>query len=157
RRDSAPETTTTYRDLIAELAARYRLPVVYSFRSVVAGGGLISYGPDTSDYRNYNFGGGLEGKMEETINMGKWGTLGFTAFYYWIHTYNGSPGNSLVAILKPTVAFRLCKNFSLGFEQLLYHNDRYIKEVPTLHLTRTEQKLYLQFFFENRQRTGKYH
>ena len=42
-------TTTTYRDLIVELAARYRLPVVYSFRSVVAGGGLISYGPDTSN------------------------------------------------------------------------------------------------------------
>jgi putative ABC transport system substrate-binding protein len=42
-------TTTTYRDLIVELAARYRLPVVYSFSSVVADGGLISYGPDTSD------------------------------------------------------------------------------------------------------------
>jgi putative ABC transport system substrate-binding protein len=42
-------TTTTYRDLIVELAARYRLPVVYSFRSVVVGGGLISYGPDTSN------------------------------------------------------------------------------------------------------------
>jgi ABC-type uncharacterized transport system substrate-binding protein len=42
-------TTTAYRDLLVELAARYRLPMVYSFRSVVAGGGLISYGPDTSD------------------------------------------------------------------------------------------------------------
>jgi putative ABC transport system substrate-binding protein len=42
-------TTTTYRDLIVALAARHQLPVVYSFRSVVAGGGLISYGPDTSD------------------------------------------------------------------------------------------------------------
>jgi ABC-type uncharacterized transport system substrate-binding protein len=42
-------TTTTYRDLIVELAARYRLPVIYSFNSVVAGGGLISYGPDASD------------------------------------------------------------------------------------------------------------
>jgi len=42
-------TTTTYRDLIVELAARYRLPVVYSFHSVVEGGGLISYGPDNSD------------------------------------------------------------------------------------------------------------
>jgi putative ABC transport system substrate-binding protein len=42
-------TTTTYRDLIVALAARHRLPVVYSFRSVVASGGLISYGPDTSD------------------------------------------------------------------------------------------------------------
>ncbi|MGC2823536.1 MAG: ABC transporter substrate binding protein [Pseudolabrys sp.] len=42
-------TITAYRDLIVELAARHRLSVVYSFRSVVAGGGLMSYGPDTSD------------------------------------------------------------------------------------------------------------
>ena len=42
-------TITAYRDLIVEQAARHRLPVVYSFRSVVAGGGLMSYGPDTSD------------------------------------------------------------------------------------------------------------
>ena len=42
-------TITAYRDLIVELAARHRLPVVYWFRSVVAGGGLMSYGPDTSD------------------------------------------------------------------------------------------------------------
>ena len=42
-------TTTVHRDLIVALAARHRLPVVYSFRSVVAGGGLISYGPDTAD------------------------------------------------------------------------------------------------------------
>jgi ABC-type uncharacterized transport system substrate-binding protein len=42
-------TTTAYRDLIVELAARYRVPVVHSVRSAVAGGGLIAYGPDTSD------------------------------------------------------------------------------------------------------------
>ncbi|MGZ3859019.1 MAG: DUF3943 domain-containing protein [Flavisolibacter sp.] len=145
--------------LLSKIALGAKSDMYTNFHLAVVplAGNNTQYGPDTSDYRNYNFGGGLEGKIEETINMGKWGTLGFTAFYYWIHTYNGSPGNSLVAILKPTVAFRLCKNFSLGFEQLLYHNDRYIKEVPTLHLTRTEQKLYLQFFFENRQRTGKYH
>jgi putative tryptophan/tyrosine transport system substrate-binding protein len=33
-------------DLIAELAARHKLPVVYPFRDFVASGGLISYGPD---------------------------------------------------------------------------------------------------------------
>jgi putative ABC transport system substrate-binding protein len=31
------------------LAARHRLPAVYSFRYYVVGGGLISYGADTSD------------------------------------------------------------------------------------------------------------
>lgn len=42
-------TITVYHDLIVTLAAQFQLPIVYSFRSVVAGGGLISYGPDTSD------------------------------------------------------------------------------------------------------------
>jgi putative tryptophan/tyrosine transport system substrate-binding protein len=37
------------RDLIISLAARYRLPAVYPFRSYVADGGLISYGPDSID------------------------------------------------------------------------------------------------------------
>ena len=35
-----------HRNLIITLAARHRLPAVYPFRYYVAGGGLISYGPD---------------------------------------------------------------------------------------------------------------
>ena len=42
-------TTITYRDLIITLAARHRVPAVYSFHADVAGGGLMSYGPDTAD------------------------------------------------------------------------------------------------------------
>ena len=38
-----------HRDLIVTLAARHKLPAVYPFRFLVAGGGLISYGPDTID------------------------------------------------------------------------------------------------------------
>ena len=38
-----------HRDLIVALAARHRLPAVYSDRFFVAGGGLISYGPDLVD------------------------------------------------------------------------------------------------------------
>jgi putative ABC transport system substrate-binding protein len=38
-----------HRDLIATLAARHKLPAVYPFRFFVAGGGLMSYGPDTID------------------------------------------------------------------------------------------------------------
>ena len=36
-------------DLIVALAARRRLPAIYSFRADVASGGLICYGPDTAD------------------------------------------------------------------------------------------------------------
>ena len=42
-------SVTPHRDLIIELAAQLRLPAVYPFRYYVAGGGLLSYGPDQSD------------------------------------------------------------------------------------------------------------
>jgi putative tryptophan/tyrosine transport system substrate-binding protein len=38
-----------HRELIIALAARYRLPSVYSYRYFATGGGLISYGPDPID------------------------------------------------------------------------------------------------------------
>jgi putative ABC transport system substrate-binding protein len=38
-----------HRALIISLAARHRLPAVYPYRIQVTDGGLISYGPDTSD------------------------------------------------------------------------------------------------------------
>jgi putative tryptophan/tyrosine transport system substrate-binding protein len=40
---------TTHRDLIIKLAARYRLPAVYPLRVFVTDGGLMSYGPVTTD------------------------------------------------------------------------------------------------------------
>jgi putative ABC transport system substrate-binding protein len=42
-----PDTTTiTHRDLIVALAARHRLPAVYSLRLFVTASGLMSYGTD---------------------------------------------------------------------------------------------------------------
>jgi len=38
-----------HRGLIVALAARHKLPAVYNQRAFVAGGGLISYGPDLVD------------------------------------------------------------------------------------------------------------
>src|SRR5262249_33833787 len=38
-----------HQELIITLAARHRLPAVYSSRDHVAAGGLLSYGPDLSD------------------------------------------------------------------------------------------------------------
>jgi putative ABC transport system substrate-binding protein len=41
--------TLVHRELITTLAARHRLPAVYTDRIFVTGGGLISYGPDRVD------------------------------------------------------------------------------------------------------------
>ncbi len=46
---TASTSGAVHRDLITMLAARYRLPAVYSFRYYVTGGGLVSYGPNTTD------------------------------------------------------------------------------------------------------------
>jgi putative ABC transport system substrate-binding protein len=39
-----------HRELIISLAARHRLPAVYTDRTFVTGGGLISYGPDRMEH-----------------------------------------------------------------------------------------------------------
>ena len=46
---TASPAGTRHRDLIVRLAARHKLPAVYYERFFVAGGGLISYGPDFID------------------------------------------------------------------------------------------------------------
>jgi putative ABC transport system substrate-binding protein len=38
-----------HRELIINLAARYKLPAIYPFRYFVEGGGLVAYGPDAAD------------------------------------------------------------------------------------------------------------
>ena len=119
-------------------------------------GNNTQYGPDTSEFRHYNFGGGLQAKVEETFNLNQWATIGFTGFYYFIHTYNGLPGNSLVGILRPSLTVKLFKKLYIGLEHHIYYNDRFLS-TGNLHLTRTEQKLYLQLFFENKKRYGRYH
>jgi putative tryptophan/tyrosine transport system substrate-binding protein len=46
---TASRLANVHRDLIVTLAARHKLPVVYSARYFVIGGGLMSYGPDRID------------------------------------------------------------------------------------------------------------
>jgi len=46
---TAAPLALVHRDLIVALAARLRLPAVYSYRRFVNDGGLISYGPDFVD------------------------------------------------------------------------------------------------------------
>jgi putative ABC transport system substrate-binding protein len=47
---TAPDIfTVANRATIMDLAERHRLPAIYQFRRFAAEGGLMSYGPDTSD------------------------------------------------------------------------------------------------------------
>jgi hypothetical protein len=111
-------------------------------------GNNTRFGPDTSHVRKYNYGGGLQAKFEESLSLNNWLNLGFLAYYYWIHTYDGLRGNSYIGILRPSVGVKIFRNLNLGFEHHIYLNDRYDYGREALHLKRTEQKLFLQWGFK---------
>jgi len=127
------------------------------FGVVPLSGNNTSYGPDTSLFRDYNFGGGLEAKIEETFNIGRFVSIGFNGYYYWIHNYEHLPGKSTVGILKPRITFNFSKSISIGLEHHIYYVTRYLNKTPTLHLTTTEQKFFVQMFLEDARRKGRYH
>ena len=119
-------------------------------------GNSTKFGPDTSQFRDYTFGGGLETKLEGVFNLGKYATASLIYYFYMIHTYVGPPGNNFIHILKPRITVRLYKDLSIGYEYYLYYNDRYLHDFPAIHSVQTEQKVFLLFFLEDRQRRGYY-
>jgi len=126
------------------------------FAGVPIAGNSTRFGPDSSEFRDYPFGGGWEGRIEERLNIGKWMSLGFNGYYYWIWNYEGSKGKSRIGILKPLITIRLIKNVSIGFEHHIYYDNRFVDKLNELHLTTTEQKIFLQFFFQDQRRYGRY-
>ena len=127
------------------------------FAVVPLAGNNTRVGLDTSEFRDYPFGGGWEARIEERLNIGKWLSIGFNGYYYWIHDYEGSDGKSQVGILKPLITLRLINNVSIGFEHHIYYDNRFTDKNNELHLRTTEQKVFLQFFFEDKRRYGRYH
>lgn len=119
-------------------------------------GNSTHFGPDTSQFRDYDFGGGLEGKLETTLNLGKYATASLIYYYYIIRTYVGLPGDNFIGIFKPRVTVRLFKDLSIGFEHYVYYNDRYLKDYSAIHSVRTEQKIFLLLYLEDKQRRGRY-
>jgi hypothetical protein len=115
--------------------------------------------PDTaSEVRDYNFGNGLLGKLEATLNLWERFTGRLVASYYYIHQSVHGIGNSFIGVLQPNISIRIRKNLHVGYEESLYLNDRYFRSgLSAQHLSSREEKIYIQFYLEDRQRRGKYH
>ncbi|MCX6237453.1 MAG: DUF3943 domain-containing protein [Bacteroidia bacterium] len=111
---------------------------------------------DTATVRDYNFGGGLQAKFESTLNLGKYADLSLIYYNYLIHTYQGAPGTNFIQIIKPRITIQIHHALRVGFENYIYINDQYLRNYPTLHSMRTEQKIFLLLYFEDRQRKGQY-
>lgn len=120
------------------------------------GGNGIKVRSDTSLFRDYNFVGGLETKFETTLNLGKYATASLYYYYYMMRTYIGTSGTNNIHIIKPRITVRLYKQLSIGCEYYLYYTNLYQRNLPALHSVQTEQKIFLLFFLEDRQRRGYY-
>jgi hypothetical protein len=119
-------------------------------------GNSTRFGPNTSQVGDYAFDDGLEAQFAARLNFGKYVSTAVEYYYYILHTFNGQPGNNYVAILKPRLTIYLFKNTSIGFEQFIYYDDRYLKNVSPIFSVRTEQKIFLSLFLEDPQRKGRY-
>jgi hypothetical protein len=119
-------------------------------------GNTTRFGPDTTTVRDYTYNTGMEFKLESTLNLGKYASASLAYYYYALHTFVGPPGNNYINILNPRITLNLYKNLSIGFEDFVYYNDRYLKNFSSLHSSRTEQKIFLSLFLEDPQRRGRY-
>ena len=126
------------------------------FAAVPFGGNSTERGPIDAKVRDYNYGGGLQGRFESRILLWDRLSLAFRANYYWISTYVGAGGNSFTGLLQPKVTLRVYKNLNLGFEHQIYINDRYSERYHHNHLSRTEEKFFILLYFENSKRKGHY-
>jgi hypothetical protein len=119
-------------------------------------GNSTKFGPDISEYRDYDFGDGLEGKIESTFNFKKFATASLIYYYYVIRTYVGAPGDNYIGIFKPRITVHLYKSLNIGYEHFIYSNDRYLRDFPAIHSVRTEQKMFILIYLEDPQRKGHY-
>jgi hypothetical protein len=126
------------------------------FAGVPFAGNSTQRGPDTTQVRDYNYGGGWEAKFESTINIGNYATASLVYYYYFIHTYIGQSGNNFIGLLKPRVTVRLARSLNIGYEHFIYSTNRYLVNAPATHTGSIEQKIFLLLFLEDKQRKGRY-
>jgi len=119
--------------------------------------GFVPLGASNSPYidfveegihvRNYDYSGGVEAKFEGTLNLANMGQVTAIYYLYGLHTYVGPAGNKIIGIFKPRIAVKLIGNLSLGFEYFYYHKASYYRDSPDVHMSHSEQKLYLMLYF----------
>ncbi|NDK55686.1 DUF3943 domain-containing protein [Pontibacter fetidus] len=112
--------------------------------------------PDSLGLRDYIYATGLQGKIESTLALSDYATLALVYYHFWLNTFDGLEGTNSIGIFRPRVTFRVFKNTSIGYEHFGYTTNRKLDAFPDQHSVVTEQKVFLQFFWEAPERRGRY-
>jgi len=114
---------------------------------------LMPLGASNSAYssfgeKEYNFTVGANMKFESSLLM-SWGFALVDYNVYLMHTIIGASSNEFVGILKPKLQVNVYKNLSVGAEYVFYHREGYYADYPDIHIRNNEQKIYVNYAFEN--------
>ncbi len=146
-------------DAALGLGAAYRTPpknkVQYLGIGVVSailmGAANSDFAPDykvefLDSARTYNMGPGATVRMEHLIRFPH-GSVYLGYNFWWIHTWDGAPGDELIGMLKPKLRINIYHNFYLGFEYLIYHRYGIYKTLKNRKLINNEQRLFIGYSF----------
>jgi hypothetical protein len=105
---------------------------------------------DTTQQRDYNYNYGVQAVTEAGFQLGNRSVdLGIIAYYYYLHSFYGVPGENSIAIIKPRISVNIWKNLGIGFEHRIFLSTRTSPTLPTFSISRTEQRLYFQWTWDD--------
>lgn len=96
--------------------------------------------------RNYNMGPGATARLEALLRF-PFGSLQIGYSFWWIHTWDGAPGDEFIGMWQPTFRIRVTRHWYLGLEWLIYHRHGKYDFAPDQDVRNNEQRLYVGFDF----------
>lgn len=96
--------------------------------------------------RTYNMGPGAHAKMETFFRFA-FGSFYLGYSFWWIHTWDGAPGNEFIGMWSPKLRIHIYGRWFLGLEYLLYHRVGKYDNYPNRDYRNNEQRLFIGYSF----------
>ena len=96
--------------------------------------------------RSYNMGPGAMIKSESIVRF-SFGSVFLGYYFWWIHTWDGAPGDEFIGMLAPKIRFRIYENWYLGLEYLLYHRLGKYENLENRNYRNNEERIFVCFAF----------
>jgi len=137
----------------------YRTPQKKSIQYIgILNAALMPMGAANSDYaedynvafldsaRNYNMGPGAHVRMENLLRW-SWGSFYLGYSFWWIHTWDGAPGDEYIGMWSPKLRVHVYKRWYVGLEYLLYHRYGKYDDFDDVKTQNNEQRLFIGYTF----------
>ena len=119
--------------------------------AVLMGGANSNYSTDFNvDFldsaRTYNIGPGAMLTSESILRV-SFGSIYLKYNLWWIHTWDGAPGDEIIGMLAPKIRFRIYENWFLGIEYLYYHRRGKYDELQNISQKNNEERIFIGHAF----------